>query len=71
MADICGRGSGKNGTGLNIKVLDYGEDFIYLGFLDSHTHWHLACMRFIGQANLKQVGLTNYAKYREIIQEFI
>ena len=53
------------------KVLDYGNNFIYPGFLESHTHGHLAGMRFIGQADLKQVGLTDYAKYREIIEEFI
>ena len=53
------------------KVLDYGGNFIYPGFLESHTHGHLAGLRFIGQANLKEAGLTDYAKYREIIKEFI
>jgi hypothetical protein len=53
------------------QVLDYGDNFIYPGFLESHCHGHLAGDRFIGQANLGQVGLTDYAKYREIIKEFI
>ena len=53
------------------EVLDYGENFIYPGFLESHCHGHFAGDRFIGQANLTQVGLTDYDKYREIIKEFI
>ena len=53
------------------QVLDYGDNYIYPGFLESHCHGHLAGDRFIGQANLGQVGLTDYAKYREIIKEFI
>ena len=58
-------------AGEDAKVLDYGENFIYPGFLESHCHGHFAGLRFIGQANLAQVGLTDYAKYREIIKEFI
>lgn len=58
-------------AGSDAQILDYGENFIYPGFLESHTHGHLAGLRFIGQANLKQAGLTDYAKYREIIKEFI
>ena len=53
------------------QVLDYGDNFIYPGFLESHCHGHFAGDRFIGQANLVQVGMTDYAKYREIIKEFI
>ena len=53
------------------QVLDYGENFIYPGFLESHCHSYLAGDRAIGQANLAQVGLTDYPKYREIIKEFI
>ena len=53
------------------QVLDYGDNYIYPGFLESHCHGHLAGDRFIGQANLGKVGLTDYAKYREIIKEFI
>ena len=58
-------------AGGDAKVLDYGDNFIYPGFLESHSHGHLAGLRFIGQADLKQAGLTDYAKYREIIKDFI
>ncbi len=52
-------------------VLDYGENFIYPGFLESHCHSYLAGDRAIGQANLFQVIPTDYDKYREIIIDFI
>jgi predicted amidohydrolase YtcJ len=58
-------------AGADAQVLDYGENYIYPGFLESHCHGYFAGDRFIGQANLGQVGLTDYAKYREIIKEFI
>ncbi|MBQ4387946.1 MAG: hypothetical protein II822_10135 [Prevotella sp.] len=58
-------------AGADAQVLDYGDNYIYPGFLESHCHGHLAGDRFIGQANLGQVGLTDYAKYREIIKEYI
>ena len=58
-------------AGADAAVLDYGENFIYPGFLESHCHGHLAGYRAIGQANLMPVGLTDYAQYREIIREFI
>ncbi len=53
------------------KVLDYGDNYIYPGFMESHSHGHLAGYRAIGQANLMQAGFTNYPKYREIIKDFI
>ena len=53
------------------QVLDYGDNYIYPGFLESHCHGSFAGERAIGQANLMQAGLTNYPKYREIIKEFI
>ena len=50
------------------QVLDYGDNFIYPGFIESHSHGYFAGDRLIGQANLAQVGVeTNYPKYREII----
>ena len=58
-------------AGEDAQVLDYGENFIYPGFIESHSHGHLAGDRFIGQANLMQAGFTNYPKYREIIKDFI
>ncbi len=58
-------------AGADAQVLDYGDNFIYPGFLESHCHGHLAGLRFIGQADLTQTGLTDYAKYRDIIKAFI
>jgi len=54
------------------QVLDYGDNFVYPGFLESHCHGHLAGYRAIGQANLAKYGLIpDYAKYREILMEFV
>ena len=58
-------------AGADAEVLDYGDNFIYPGFLESHCHGYLAGNRLIGQANLAQVRLTDYDRYREIIKEFI
>lgn len=58
-------------AGEDAQILDYGENFIYPGFLESHCHGYLAGDRAIGQANLAQVLTTDYAKYREIIKDFI
>ena len=58
-------------AGADAQVLDYGDNYIYPGFMESHCHSYLAGDRAIGQANLAQVGLTDYPKYREIIKEFI
>ena len=54
------------------QVLDYGDNYVYPGFLESHSHGHFAGDRFIGQANLMQASVTtDYPKYREVIKEFI
>ena len=58
-------------AGPDAKVLDYGENFIYPGFLESHCHGYLAGDRAIGQADLSSIIATDYAKYREIIKDFI
>ena len=58
-------------AGADAQVLDYGDNFVYPGFLEAHCHGYFAGDRAIGQANLVQVGLTDYAKYREIIKDFI
>ncbi|MBQ8933648.1 MAG: amidohydrolase [Lachnospiraceae bacterium] len=58
-------------AGSDAEVLDYGDNYIYPGFLESHSHGYLAGNRFIGQADLTKVGLTDYAKYREIIKAYI
>jgi hypothetical protein len=70
-AFIGGAEEAKQLADADAQVLDYGENFIYPGFLESHCHGHLAGVRLIGQADLTQAGLTDYAKYREIIKEFI
>ena len=45
------------------KVLDYGENFIYPGFLESHCHGSVAGERAIGQdflhADIKKVAQAN------------
>jgi len=54
------------------RVLDYGDNYVYPGFLESHCHGHLAGYRAIGQANVGKAGLnTDYNVYRDIIKEFI
>ena len=54
------------------KLMDYGDNYIYPGFIDGHAHGCFAGYRAIGQANLAQAGLaTDYPKYREIIKDFI
>ena len=58
-------------AGADAKVIDYGDNYIYPGFMESHCHGSFAGERAIGQANLMAAGLTNYPKYREIIKEFI
>ena len=59
-------------AGPDAQVLDYGENFIYPGFIEAHAHGCFAGYRAIGQAPLAQAGLqADYAKYREIIKTFI
>ena len=70
-AYIGGAEEAKALAGADANVLDYGENYIYPGFLESHCHSYLAGDRAIGQADLTQVLGTDYAKYREIIKDFI
>ena len=54
------------------QVLDYGNNYIYPGFMESHCHGSFAGERAIGQANLMEGGMTtDYARYRNIIKAFI
>ena len=53
------------------QVLNYGENFVYPGFLESNTHGCLAGYRAIGQADLTKVVPTDYDKYKEIIKDFM
>ena len=71
-AYIGGAEEAKKLAGADAKVMDYGDNFIYPGFIEAHAHGVFAGYRAIGQANLAQVGLkADYAKYREIMKEFI
>ena len=70
-AYIGGAEEAKKLAGADAGVLDYGENFIYPGFLEAHCHGYFAGDRAIGQANLQQFRTTDYAKYREVIKEFI
>ena len=58
-------------AGSDAKVLNYGENFIYPGFLEAHSHGYLAGDRAIGQADLSGVIPTDFDRYREIIKDFI
>ena len=71
-AYVGGAEEAKQLADADAQVLDYGDNFIYPGFIESHVHGCFAGYRAIGQANLAQVGLSaDYAKYREIMKEFI
>ncbi|MBO4400831.1 MAG: amidohydrolase [Selenomonadaceae bacterium] len=71
-AYIGGAEEARKIAGADAQILDYGENFIYPGFIEAHCHGHMAGDRAIGQANLAQAGFaTNYPKYREIIKAFI
>ena len=62
----------KNLACKDAQVLDYGDNYIYPGFMEGHAHGCFAGYRAIGQANLAQVGLkADYAKYREVIKAFV
>ncbi|MDO4939860.1 MAG: amidohydrolase [Lachnospiraceae bacterium] len=61
----------KSLAGGDAKVLDYGENFIYPGFLESHSHGLLGGYRSIGQAALGLIYPPDYAKYSEAIKAFI
>lgn len=61
----------KNLAREDAQVLDYGENFIYPGFLESHSHGYLGGYRAVGQADLAGIPVADYSKYREIIKDFI
>ena len=55
----------------NTEVFDFGDKYVYPGFLDSHTHGMLCGYRAIGQADVSPVNPSNEEKYREIIKAFV
>lgn len=55
----------------NTQIFDYGDKYIYPGFLESHAHTMFAGYRSIGQANLSQIVPADPEKYKSVIKEFI
>ena len=53
-AYIGGAEEAKKLAGADAKVMDYGDNFIYPGFIEAHAHGVFAGYRAIGQANLAQ-----------------
>ena len=68
---IGGVDEAKELAGDDAQILDYGENFVYPGFLEAHCHEYFAGYRAVGQANLSTVAVTDYDEYRRIIKEFI
>lgn len=67
-------GSVKNAKALcdeKTEVFDYGDKYIYPGFLEAHAHTMFAGYRAIGQANLSKIVPPDAKKYKEVISEFI
>ena len=55
----------------NTVTLDYGNNYIYPGFMDAHTHGMFAGYRSLGQANLASILPPNHDGYRQVIKKFI
>lgn len=55
----------------NTQVMDYGESFIYPGFLEAHAHPMFTGYRAIGQADLTPVVPADPEKYAAVIREFM
>lgn len=53
------------------EVMDYSEQWVYPGFLESHSHGMLAGYRAVGQADLSPILLTDYEEYTRIIKKFV
>lgn len=67
-------GSVKNAKALcdrNTEIFDYGDKYIYPGFLDSHVHTMLAGYRAIGQADVSGIIPPDADKYKAAIREYI
>ena len=47
-------------AGADAGVLDYGDNYIYPGFLEAHSHGYLAGDRAIGQAGKKSAARNIY-----------
>ena len=53
------------------EVFDFGENYIYPGFLEAHTHGLFAGYRISGQASVAKIIPPSREKYREVILDFI
>lgn len=54
----------------NTKILDYKDDYIYPGFIESHCHGIFAGYRAVGQADLNFCGI-DLDKYVDVIKKYI
>ena len=54
----------------NTKVIDYKDNYIYPGFIESHCHGYFAGYRSIGQADLSAI-LSGTKDYVPVIKKFI
>ena len=67
-------GSAENAKALcdeNTQVLDYGEAYIYPGFMDAHVHPILAGYRSLGQGDLSKIPVADKEIYRKEITKYI
>ena len=59
----------KTMCGKKTKVLDYGNDVVYPGFMDAHTHGPMAGERLTLQADL--TGINNMRGYVKAIAKYV
>ena len=52
-------------------VLDYGENFVYPGFMEAHAHPTLAGHRRLGQADVSRIFPSDKEQYRAVIRRYI
>lgn len=57
-------------AGNNAEIIDYKENYIYPGFIESHCHGYFAGYRLIGQADLNKI-LTGSKDYVPVIKKYI
>lgn len=66
---VGGKETAKTLFGEGAEVLDYGENYVYPGFLEAHAHGLAAGWKTAGQFDLSPG--KSYDEYREIIREYI
>lgn len=55
----------------NTITMDYADNYIYPGFMDSHVHGMFAGYRSLGQANVTYILPPSFDGYRQVIEKFI